>query len=261
MTRGEPIGIARKHHPWGRFQPGAWKLVRVTTETFEDNAALISTTETKTTLQAVDDSSVTLLIEVTVEVAGKRFRTQPHLIKQNFYGELTDHEMTVADLGLAEVTIQNVSIGCRLIQLSVPNTTSRMVTKIYYSETVEPFILRRETTKSDVQTGATLSETVVDVTAIDVPCDVLGTPHRCASVKWVQQHDSGRSTTLALTADDIPGGVVCHTLKEEDATGRIIRRSELQLVDYGLEPDEQRRGLFRRKRSSRGRKAYRYRAY
>jgi hypothetical protein len=254
-------GIAREHHPWGRFQPGAWKLVRVTTETFEDGAAMTSLTETKTTLKAVDQEGVTLLIEVSVQVAKKRFETQPYLVKQNFFGELTDHKIQTSELDPAEVTIQGREIPCQVYQLEIRNTASQTVTKIYYSDKVEPFILRREIVKSDLETGQKLSETTVEVIATDVPCKVLGDNHNCSKVRWVQEHANGTSTTVADTSTDVPGGTVSHTMKELDAEGQMVRRSSLALVDFGYESDEKRYGLFRRKGSRRSRKSYRYTPY
>jgi hypothetical protein len=35
----------------------------------------------------------------------------------------------------------------------------------------------------------------------------------------------------------VPGGIVAHSSKELDADGHLIRRSTLEVVDYGLEPD------------------------
>ena len=65
---GQETGLTRQHHPWGQFQPGAWSLVRVTTESFEGGQMLKSVTETSTTLSGVDETGVTLKVEVAVLV-------------------------------------------------------------------------------------------------------------------------------------------------------------------------------------------------
>ena len=36
----DEAGISARHHSWGRFQPGAWKVVRVVTETYDDHGVL-----------------------------------------------------------------------------------------------------------------------------------------------------------------------------------------------------------------------------
>ncbi|HIQ22491.1 MAG TPA: hypothetical protein EYH34_14805 [Planctomycetes bacterium] len=244
---GQAAGITRWHHPWGRFQPGAWKLVRVTTQTFEDSRTLVSLTETRTTLQGVDRDGVTLLIEVGVQVAGRWFDTQPSTVKQDFFGQLVNHKPEVVELDPAEVAIQDRQIPCRVFRVETRNETSRTVSTIYFSDAVEPYVLRRNSVKLDLETGKRLSETTVEVTETDVTCQVLGVLRRCAQVKWVHRHPAGTSTTLAITCTDVPGAVVCHTLKEYDKAGKLVRQSHLELVDYGFQTGRVRRGLFGRR--------------
>jgi hypothetical protein len=56
---------------------------------------------------------------------------------------------------------------------------------------------------------------------------------------------------------DVPGGVICHTLKEVNNQGCLIRRTSLELVDYGLTPEQDRGGLFHHRRPGRLRKTHR----
>jgi hypothetical protein len=254
VVLGQQNRIARQHHPWGRCQVGAWKIVRVTTETFADGGAMTSVTDTKTTLTGVDENGVTLLYEVVVEILpGKQIETQPRQIKQDYFGESADHETTLTQLEPVAVTIQGRKTNCRVYQLATRNTTTETVTKVYYSDTVEPYILKRDTVKSDIATGQKVSEAKVDVIATDVPCRVLGALRQCSNVRCVNEHANGTSTTLAVTSSDVPGDVVCHTLKEVDSDGQMVRRSTLELIDYGHQPEERPRGLFRWKRLRRGR--------
>ena len=117
-------GITRKHHPWGRFAPGAWKLVRV--DTYEGDAkAVTSSTETKTTLQSLAADGVSLMIEVAVEVGGKQFETQPQVVKQGFDGELCTPGAVIKDLGPGQVTVQGRKIDCRVEQVAVEDACSR----------------------------------------------------------------------------------------------------------------------------------------
>src|SRR5687768_11687188 len=71
--------LPQEQHPWGRFPSGSWKSVRVVTETLDDKGevANVTRTETRTTLVAADERGYSLRIESTVEVAGKRFASQP----------------------------------------------------------------------------------------------------------------------------------------------------------------------------------------
>ncbi len=96
----EQVGISARHHSWARFQPGAWKLVRVVTESLDDSGRVISVnvTETKTSLLRVDADCVVLEVEVGVEVAGKQFDGQPQCLKQGFHGELAGGEVKFSPL-------------------------------------------------------------------------------------------------------------------------------------------------------------------
>lgn len=251
----EGPSMTRKHHPWGRFTPGAWKLVRV--DTYEGDAkAATSSTETKTTLQSLAEDGVSLLIEVAVEVGGKQFDTQPQVVKQGFHGELCRTGAMIKNLGAGQVTIQGRKIDCRVQQIEFEDAGSRTATKIYYSDAVEPYVLRRESTKTDRQ-GKTISQTTVEVTALDVLQDVLTDKYgrvdrrRASSVKAVLKTSKGTTTTLAMTCADVPGGVFRNTLDETDNQGHHIRHSVLTLVDYGLSPDDNRADSLRYRRAGR----------
>jgi hypothetical protein len=56
---------------------------------------------------------------------------------------------------------------------------------------------------------------------------------------------------MSVVVGDVPGGVVSHSSKEVDKNGRLLRRSTLELVDYNIDPDRERSGLFGRKRPNR----------
>jgi hypothetical protein len=254
--------MARRHHPWGRFTPGAWKLVRV--DTYEGDATTAtSSTETKTTLHSISEDGVSLLIEVAVEVGGKQFETQPQVVKQGFDGELSTPGAVVKNLGAGQVTIQGRKINCQVEQVETAGADSRTSTKIYYSDAVEPYVLRRESTKTDLH-GKTLSQATVEVTALDVLQDVLTDKHgrvdrrRASSVKAVLTTSKGTTTTLAMTCADLPGGVFRNTLDESDNQGHRIRHSVLTLVDYGLSPSDNHADSLRYRRPGRFRgKGYR----
>jgi hypothetical protein len=251
-------GITRKHHPWGRFEPGAWKIVRATTETTDPNGTTLSTTETRTTLQGVAADGISLLIEVAVEVGGKEFDAQPQVVKQGFEGELPVASNSAKYLGLGQVVIQGRKIDCRIEQVESKDAVSKTVTKIYYSDTVEPYVLRRESVRTDPDGKTLLSETTVEVIALDVPTKVFNDIRNSAHVKAVSKTPRGSTVTLAAMSADVPGGVIHSTLKETDSQGRLVRQSSLELLDYGLDANDDRGGLFRHRHIGRFRKLHRF---
>lgn len=247
----DTAGSLRQRHPWGRFEPGAWKLVRVVTETLNERGEVVSTstTESKTTLKKVEDSGVTLLVEVVVEIGGRRLDAEPQTIKQSFSGEQPGHVVKTSDGGPALVTIEGQEYPCRVEQTESTGGNTKTVTRTYYSATTAPYALKLESVTTDVHTGARVSETESQVSSVGIPSRVLRDVKIAAHVRSVYKHPKGSTTTLAVTSSDIPGGIVCHNARESDGNGRLIRRSTLELVAFGTEPDEGRGGFLRRGRS------------
>lgn len=239
-------GITRQEDPWGRFEEGSWKIVQVTTETITEGRIVSSTTETKSTLERVDDQGVTLRVEVAVEMHGRRFNPQPQTIVQGFHGEPLGDAVRSEDLGPGEVSIQGRTIACRVQQVTSTENASRTVTKIYHSPEVAPYILRRESIKYDAA-GAIIGETTMEVVAVDVPCSVLGEVLRTSQIRSVQRHTAGTTIRTAVLSIDVPGGVVCQTVEELDANQQHVRRSRLQLVDFGSAGEDQPDGIFKRR--------------
>lgn len=249
----DELAISARHHSWGRFQPGAWKVVSVRTETYDDHGALTSTNlaETKTTLRKVDADGVTLEVEVGMEVAGKQFAAQPQCIKQGFHGELLSSDFKAEPSQPGQVVIEGRKIPCRVQKLHFSGESKTLVT-VYYSDDVAPYILKRTSATTDLE-GKSLGESTMEVDKLNMSWEVLGEMKDVASVTTVQTQGKGSVTTLSMTSPDVPGGVVHHTSKEVDAAGRVTRRSVLELKSFGLQPQED-RGVFGRKRA-RGRKA------
>lgn len=247
----QTAGILPEHNSWARFKPGAWKLVRVVAEELDENGLVSSTsiTETKTTLVEVDEDGVTLEISVTVDVAGKRLEPAPRMVKQGFHGEQICKDISIKDLGPSTVTIENRKIPIRVIEIKCPGPTASSVTKIFYSPEQAPYILRRKSITLGADGKKVLSEMTVEVTALDMPWKIGAQTSNAAVVRAVNKHERGTVTILAFTSTDMPGGILSHTRKELDKNQRVIRRNTLELLDYGLEAEEDRSGLFGRRRS------------
>jgi hypothetical protein len=245
--------LPRQLHPWSSFEPGAWKLVRVITENLNEQGAVtqVSTSDSKTTLLDVDDEGVTLEMAVSVEMAGRRFDTQPQKVKQGFHGEQLTPGLKLNDPTPGEVVIEDRKIPCQVQEIETSNPTGKTVTKIYYSLSVPPYILKRDSITTDMEGKNNLSETTVTVQDLDMPCKILGCLHSSAHVKTLQKTPKGVIITLAVICPEIPGGIISHTSKELDSAGRLIRRSTLELVDFSLEPEKDRTNIFNRKRSTR----------
>jgi hypothetical protein len=242
-------------HPWGKFEPGAWKRMRMVTETYNEQGTVASTntTDSKTTLFDVEDDSVTIESRACVEIAGKRFESEPQLVKQGFHGEVLSPNLKVKEPAAGQIEIDDRKIACQVLKLESANGASKTATTIYYSTSVAPNILKRESKTTDLEGKTMLSETTASLVALDMPCQIAGGTHLAAHVKTVQKSPKGSVITLSVLCPDIPGGIVSHTSKELDANGRLVRHSVLELLDYGSEPEQDRSGAFGRKRANRHR--------
>ncbi len=236
-------GMARNQHPWGRFNIGASKLVKSTTENLDEKGQVISasTTETTTKLVDVDDNGYTLMIEVVVEVAGKRFNAQPQVVRRGYNGEGEGQTAVVKRMGEGEVTINGRKIPCEIRQVTIDCGDTQRICTVHYSDACAPFVLKSETTTLDAAGKPTQVQSQVDVIAVDMPSKVLNEIKSTAHVRVMHQDGKSSTLTLEVYCEEVPGGVVSHTSKETDETGRVIRRSTLELLDYspGDGDDEQ----------------------
>ncbi len=221
------------------------------TETLDEYGEVVSTstTESKTTLKKVEDNEVTLQVEMVVEIGGRRLDAEPQTIKQGFHGELPGQVAKFSDGGPAKVAIEGREFPCRIEQTESTGGNTKTVTQTYYCAATAPYALKLESVTTDVQTGAKLSETEWQVASLGIPSRVLKEVKIAAHVKSVYRHPKGSTTTLAVISTDVPGGIVCHNARELDSNGRLVRRSTLELVAYGTDPEEGRGGFLRRGRS------------
>ncbi|MDZ7617218.1 MAG: hypothetical protein U1E05_09450 [Patescibacteria group bacterium] len=244
----------RQQHPWGEFEPGAWKLVRVLTETLDETGLVIGTTtaETRTTLMQADQRGITLQVATTVEVAGKRFEAEPQTLDQGYWGQMDAHALLPGKTSSARLTVGEQSIACQVQEFTLSGPGTRTVSKVFFSDTVKPHVLKRENVTTTLDGSETLGETTTEVIALDLPFRVLSEIQASAHVRSINRYPKGAVFTLAVVSDSVPGGVVSHWSKELDRSGRVVRRSTLELLDYGLEGEPARPGFFGRTRPRKG---------
>ena len=240
-------------HPWATFEPGSWKLVRVLSESFNEKGNVTGTnvSDSKTTLIDTDDDSVTLEMKVTVEMAGKRFDREPQTVKQSFFGELQTASVKVKEPTQGQVVIEDRKIPCQVREIESTNANGKTVTTIYYTPSVAPYVLKRDSISTDLEGKNVTGETHVSVVALDLPCKILGCLRTSAHLKTEQKTQKGTAITLSIISPDIPGGIVSHTSKELDPAGHIIRRSTLEVLDFNAASENDR--VYGRKRTTRTR--------
>lgn len=225
-------------------------MIRVVKETLNEKGSVTSTSiiDKRTTLLDVQKDGLRLGFDVIYEVRGRRFQLDPETLKEGFHGELVSQDLKIREAENQHVVIEGRKIPCHILELEFSGPASKTVTKIYYSNTVKPYVLKRHSVTTDLKGNNSRSETTVSVVALNMPHKVLAEIQNTAHVVTVTKHPKGTTTTWAVTSTDVPGGVIWNASKELDKTGRLIRRSTLELVDYGSEPEPEPVGLFSRRR-------------
>lgn len=223
--------IASDHHPWARFGEGTSVEVEITTESLDadGNVTTTSTTRRKTTLLSVSDDHVSLRVENTVEVAGRRFEADPQTLKLGLHGEPIDEgvEHRSDDMMTGSVTIEGVNYACRIEHFEATVQGAVTVTKVYYSADVAPYILRTETITTDPQSNARLSERTMEVVALGVAYPWQSGLIPVALRRSVHTHGNGTTKTFSWYSPEIPGGVAASATSELNGEGRVVRRSWL----------------------------------
>ncbi len=248
LRAADTLAFPAEHHPWGHFPVGSYKVVRTTSEALDDKGQVVSvtTTDTRTTLIAADASSYSLQTDATVDVASRRITAAPQVARHGYYGESAGQPVGAIRSTDSSLTIDGRTIPCEVRQVVVTGDSGKVVTTLYYSDQFSPFVLRRETSV-EVSAEEKRNSSLVEVVALDLPQRVHGELKQASYVKTTQKLPQSSKVTLEVHCDEVPGGVVAHWASETDSSGRVLRRSTLELVEYHVaSPTGQPQPLYRR---------------
>ena len=245
------VSSQQRRHPWGRFSPGAWSLVQVVNETFDENGAVVSTgmTETRTTLVKVEDDGVTLQFETSAWVSGKQLDAKPQTVKQCFHGGLCGENVKVSLQKTPEkIVVDGREIECKVESAEMVDGKIHALVRTYYTDTISPYVFKRESKTTNLEKESPLNRKTIQVDALDMPCEVLDNIRSAAHYVKVEEQASGaRTTTLTYMSPEIPGGTIYRSSKAVDPKGRVVSRSILELRDFGTEPTGKKLGRLRNK--------------
>ena len=106
--------VLQQAHAWARFKAGAWRHVRIVTDSFDEQGQVAnsSTTDNVATLEEVTPDHVTLKVEVTVEIAGQKFPSQPQILQQGYAGETIGQTVSITPLDGERLTVDGREIAC-----------------------------------------------------------------------------------------------------------------------------------------------------
>ena len=210
-------------HPWAAFKPGAWKLVRVKSDSFDLAGHVVksSVTETKTTLLEVNPSTYDLLVEVTVEVDGKCFSAEPRIVRQGFYGESPGDKVQVQPLRDETYRLGDQDVPVKTAKVEYSEQDRRHVSTLYYSEVCRSRLLRRESDLIDAA-GNLLCRTTTNTVAMNTTFQLQGAAMYGWQRHTEQTSPQGRVILNETQCAELPGGVAAHQCQELDAAGHLV---------------------------------------
>lgn len=248
----KPVRMPREHHCWCHLKPGAWRTLRITTETFDvsgKSLGLSITTETET-LGEVNDAHYALESQSEVEVGGSKLRgpTRQHILQM--ITDSADERSEAFEQPAEQINLDGHPIPCSVWHVKVMRSDRQLVYDIYYNDSVWPFVLRRDVVETSADGADPLSTTRVTVVRSQVPIVLNERIVTGAHFLSTTETPAGRTERFEVHSHDVPGGLVSKATTEWDAEGHRIRWSTTELVDYGTENRERRplRRLLRRGR-------------
>lgn len=246
------VVLSQRHHPWTRFEPGAWRTTELTTETLGVDGKVSSQTiiTRLITLEALRNQRYSLREETVVDTRGRQVNGKPRVSWHNMFFD-DESDAVAVELAKPEIILLNDQrITCRVLQARLTGSNQHKTARLFIDDVTSPYIFRREIHETQVsQDAGSPRRSVQEVIAVDMPYPYRGNVISTAHVRSVVTSSKGKIIRLSIVSDDVPGGVVAEWSKELDRDGRVLRRGYLELTDYGRKAPPKR--AFRRRLTGR----------
>ncbi len=231
----------RRTHAWARFEPGAWRRLRVVTESFDaaGESAGVSSAERIERLVAVDEETYTLEVENLAPVAGL---ATPGAVESRHLSLLTDRSADLTTPTIEEDEPTTISSGgvvvpCRTWRVTMTGQGATEEELLAVAVGSDPAVLRRSLATS---VGGTPGSTVTaNVSRLGLPVIYAEQLTRSWQVRTTITHPSGsRTERTAVYSADAPGGLHSESAADFDGSGRRTFWSVTDLVESGRTPVE-----------------------
>ena len=236
------------HHRWARFQPGAWRELRITTETFDNEGKVVSRSVTtqQEILQGVNEEDYVFDVQATVDLSGKHiagdWKSRVLQLVTDSAGQIVDTQQ----LDGASLSVDGRLVDCQVWKIRYREDARTLVDRIYYAPDLFPYILQRETSEAgEKASDQPPTERTEKVIALAVPYVVGGRLATCSCIQTIRGGAKGNTVRVAFESDEVPGGEVAAWSTDYDDQGRRIQWSVQELLSYGKTPPEGSRKRFR----------------
>ena len=238
-----PASLTANEHHWGRFLPNSWRIVQTVTISSIEGRVVQSTQTVRTTLQSVDEGSVSLLEEETLELGGKIVRKIPQTVRYDFYNELIMEKSSPDKVKVRQGPPDKVMLDRKVVPCAVriyeqQTSGGILTTTIWYTPHVYPYVLRVEKVlqslpEGDNAGGQIIRQSVTLVQETSALKALRGVRrNRTYTLQTVEKSGNITRITDARCSWDRPGGLLESTTREVNAQNVEIRRSVTRMTNY-----------------------------
>ena len=235
---GAPVSLTVNEHHWGRFLPNSWCIVQTVTVSNIEGRSVQSLQTVRTTLQSIDESSITLQESETLNLGGRIVEKKPQIVKYDFFHEPIQANVQIRQGPPAKLMIDKKVVPCAVRIYEQQTPAGLLTTTIWYTPHVYPYILRAER----IQRGQPESENTAPPVIRESVTLVMETSalrtlrsnrrNRTYTLQTVERAGSTTRITDARCSWDVPGGLLESTTVEFDALHREVRRSVSRMTNY-----------------------------
>ncbi|MCA9178389.1 MAG: hypothetical protein KDB14_28205 [Planctomycetales bacterium] len=224
---------ARRRNPWVRFNPGAWKRMRIRKETYNREGAISvsSLEETKTQLKQAEEKSFTLDLMSQVSLAGEDLAPRSKQVALTYYGTPVDLQPTVQVLeDTVKVEVEGGEVACRVVVVEANSETQLRTTKLFLDGDM---VLRQESVVTNPRENAVAARSTSNVVARNLMHNVLGEQRTMYITYTLTRRTDSIIHAWEHHCPQVPGGLIQGWTKVTDLEGNLQERIVMELVDFG----------------------------
>ena len=225
----------QKHQPWARFDIGAWRKSRTTSQVFDKKGKLKShvVEETTVTLTKRELLRYTLQYDRVTIVGGKKLVRKPKFAQIGIFGSQKEQVPDVTENNVTKVFVNGKKIDTNIRKIILRGTNQSTRFNVYWNKDLSVFPLRVESAISRNTDETIKSTRLREVVALDMPVSV--NMKVISSVVYKTKEKNGKSiaTSVEQTSEFVPGGTISLSLKLLDENGQVSGRRSIQLLSYG----------------------------
>ncbi|MDP7398018.1 MAG: hypothetical protein QGF67_11530 [Lentisphaeria bacterium] len=210
-------------HPWGRYAPGSWQTVRVTTKTSgRDGQAVVRIVDITTRLERLDADGYVVSREIRNGDDVQRKKPVKYAWDDTLFSTITAEKYS-----LSEYHIENKTYTCQTHQL-MTKAGADVKIKAWYSPDQSPYFL-----KHLKKVRGRRHETIVtEVTRLAVEKEVANEKFVCWESETIASGPKRKAYTTAYGTMRVPGGEILAETEIIDNEKGVLHQVRKELIAW-----------------------------